>query len=283
MYKEHTPDDQPLTAKKRGRPVDAVIRCFVPFLNFTLVASLYAFAYEDFAPIVWLLVSSCFLLSFLLIAVGFRQRRPTAVALGFLCMAACAIGMPVGMIIGDEYMATYWRLDKGASYSGMDPSEPADSHGDAVTIKFANSTSVDVDKSLGYMRAGEVYCVAPVISPDMKTVPQTWAVGKNCCDQTGKFTCGEVLDEKASSGIVFGKKRSDWQYYRSAVRMAEATYELAPQPATIFVEWTRSIPDYKDGILVDAIALIAAASTVHLLASLCAAVVLNRAFARRQK
>jgi len=270
------PSKQPLVKSVRSRPVDVVVLCFLPWLNFTLVASLLAFAYEDILPVSWAASAMCAMLALLLIAVGTSQKRPNHLALGFLVLVAIGAGVPTGLLAQNDYMSKYWLMGNGATYKEVDPAGPSMSYGDATSIVYSKRASLNLDHTLGYMRAGTVYCVAPVMTSSQNSTPQHWAVGKDCCHSRGKFACGDAADEGAHSGIVFQKTRSDWEHYRTAVRMAESTYELPPQPASLFVEWTTSASDYTDGLLLAAVGIVAGASCLHFLASMCASIVLSR-------
>jgi hypothetical protein len=249
---------------------------------FTLVISMFAFAYDSLAALVWVLSALCFLLAVLLLALGIGRKRPSQATLGFLCLAAVTMGIPLGLYVYGAYMLDYWRLGSGATYEEVTPSEPAMLHGDASMIDFSKGAFVDGVRSVGSMKSGTVYCVAPITTASQTAVSQNWAVGKNCCDQRGKFACGSVSDDTARSGIVVPKSHSDWEHYRTAVRMAEASYELEAQPASFFVEWTAHAASYRDALLVEACAVVGGACAVHLLTSLGASIVAARALAARK-
>lgn len=276
MDREGNARDQLVSKSGRGRAADIFVLCFLPWINFSLVASLIAFVSDDVSVIAWVAAALCALVALLLIAIGTRQKRPSHLALGVLVLVAVGMGVPTGLLVQSDYMSKYWSMGNGATYVDVDAAEPALSYADATSIVFSDRALVNIDRTLGYMRAGTVFCVAPVMTSSQNSTPQFWAVGTDCCEQRGKFTCGDAAEDKAHSGIVFRKSRSAWDHYRTAVRMAEATYEMEPQPASLFVEWTTSASDFTDSLFVDAVSVVAIASLLHFLASLAAAIMLSR-------
>merc|ERR1719188_947092 len=111
----------------------------------------------------------------------------------------------------------------------VSPLAPSASYADASVIEFESGAFVDAQHSLGYMRLGEVYCVAPIVGPATSwesATPQYWAVGRNCCGQRGSFDCGDLSETSARSGVVISPEGSAASNYETAVRMAVSTYAL---------------------------------------------------------
>jgi len=258
-----------------SRPVDLVVTVLLPWLVFTLIVCLFAFAYQEFAPLVWALVVASLLLALLFVTMGVTVGRGVQLALGSLILTSVGVAVPVGLFIETGFMLDFWRLDNGASYQHMNPFDPGSSHSDATLFDFLPGSSVDVQRSLGYMKRGVVYCVAPIRGPKgQNDAPQIWATGKDCCAQLGQFTCGDVDDPSASSGVSVP---DDAGYFGTAVRMASSTYDFKSSPGhPIFVRWTASASSYKENLWSSAAMLVVASSTVHFAVSACAGVCLAR-------
>ena len=65
---------------------------------------------------------------------------------------------------------------------------------------FSLDARVDTARSLGY-KAKTVFCVAPIIDYATDSV-EYWAAGSNCCGQRADFSCDDVWNPKARSGVV---------------------------------------------------------------------------------
>merc|ERR1719149_529094 len=89
-------------------------------------------------------------------------------------------------------------MKTGIQY-GASAATPAEARSDAAVITFQNVkagsawTSVDTSRAAGYRGDGGIYCAAPILDPtealgDIMRV-EFWAIGINCCDDFGSFTC----------------------------------------------------------------------------------------------
>lgn len=258
---------------KRGS-VDALVTVLLPWLVFTLIICLFTFAYEEFGPLVWALLVASGLLALLFIALGGSAGRAWHLALGFLIILSLGVAVPIGLFIEQEYMREYWRLDNGAIYRQVNSFDPASSHMDATVLEFREGTYVDSAKSVGYMWAGIVYCAAPVSSKVTGVTVQYWAVGINCCGQRGSFSCDDVSQASALSGVSLLDPTGN---YRTAVRMAESVYNLPKsEGTTAFVKWTNNAVAYKDSLWTSAAVFVAVVSVGHLVLCSCAGVVVIR-------
>lgn len=259
-----------------ARPVDVIVTVLLPWLIFSLIVSLLVFAYEDYGPIVWALVVVCLLLSLLFVSMGVAVKRPLQVALGLLVLTSVGVSIPVGFCIESEFMLDFWRVDNGASYKQVSASDPPLARSDAAVLEFAPGTSVDVDSSIGYMVRGTVYCVAPVVGATPSDAkPGYWATGTNCCRQRGGFSCGDVKDPHALTGVAIPDEEGR---FATAVRVAASTYNLTePSGKIIFLDWTTSGPKYKEGLWTNAALFVMVSSTVHFGISSCAGICAARA------
>lgn len=255
----------------------------MPWLVFSLIVCLYAFAYGDFGPLVWALVAASALLALLFISMGGASGKVAQLALGFLVLTSVGVAVPVGLFVESTYMEEYWRLDSGAEYSHVNPAVPGASYGDASALVFEKGSFVDTEHSLGFMRLGKVFCVAPVLGPGVPgagaaAAAQYWAAGTNCCNHRGAFVCNDVEDPIAHSGVVASDV--DGSYW-TAVRMASAVYELpTPTSTPVFLRWTSDTTKFKDKLWTGALTLSAVASSSHLLGSTVAGLMLSRGLLR---
>lgn len=267
---------EPMIRKGSVRVLDTALIVVVPWVIFSLLVCTVAFAMEDYAPLVWALAAACAVLSVLFIAMGIAAGVASHVAVGFLTLVSVIIGVLVGLTLQHGYMDEYWQVDNGAIYRNLDPVEAASSHADGTQLYFAKGSSIDTQRSIGYMRRGEVYCVAPIIGPRVSSTVEYWAVGKNCCDRRGGFACGVVNEAAALDGVVV---TADVDYYRNAARMAQSVYRLVPPKGIggpIFVERTTDIPGHMRSLWWNAMSLTLVASGIHLAVSCGAGFILAR-------
>lgn len=272
--------------QKKRRPELVVVLMMLPWLLFTLVECLFAFALVEFGALVWTLVALCALLSGLFVAIGVLGRKPQQLSLGLLCIAAIAVGAAVGMLVVDEYMEEFNRLDKGATYTNLDPANAALSHADAATLEFEAGSFIDGFRTVGRMQEGEVYCVAPVSGPSYTPEVQYWATGTNCCGERRDFSCGDADARPASgdlpdvrSAIVLDSE--DAKDFKEAARMASSLYGLQATDGAVFVRWVKNPREFREGLWTNATTVVLMASALHLISSVLAALLVNRALSSK--
>lgn len=116
--------------------------------------------------------------------------------------------------------------------------------GDAGTLRFAAGSMVDTDTAVGYRDWPTTYCAAPIVGVTPSDQVSFWAVGINCCASRQSFTCGDVKDPTARSGLklqshamsmLLGHDVAD--NYRLAAQMAAGAYGLKMAADPIFVQW----------------------------------------------
>lgn len=275
------PQGQNPAPKKRLKPREAMGVALLPWMIFTFVACLFTLG-EDLELLGWGCAGVCVLMGLLFIVVGAMGSNPIPMALGFLCLTATCMSVPVGLVAKNEFMEPYWHISEGATYRNVDPRSVGAGMRDGTVFEFVEGTFVDTERSAGYMKAGEVYCAAPISGPT-KSVSQTiWAVGMNCCSQKGHFTCGDVDDEKARGAVSL--RETHFKEYGKAVKMAEATYEMKPHKTEpLLVSWISDASGYADKMWWSGAAVVATASLAHLVSSLLAAIFLSRNLPQRRK
>jgi len=160
------------------------------------------------------------------------------------------------------------QLATSRVYNGVYPELPATALPDAAMISFAGDTHVDATKAVGFnsLSAGlHTFCVAPVVSSASTGIHNFWAIGVDCCGDTGeKFECYDADDPSVKTGWVLPKSM-DWdnlyekfgvlvslpEYRRDlfvdAAKKAAATYGVVtPGKDILFVRWTK---ESKEDIL----------------------------------
>mmetsp|Transcript_22238 Transcript_22238/g.40071 ORF Transcript_22238/g.40071 Transcript_22238/m.40071 type:complete len:391 (+) Transcript_22238:125-1297(+) len=195
------------------------------------------------------------------------QMRVSPVVLGTLVLLAIVWGFAAGLRgYNLHFRQTIF------SYSGMQQpasaSTPGASVADAATIDFSSAqtkggTSVDSSRAAGFKEAdGHIYCVAPILdtntaSADMPRV-NFWAIGLDCCEPFGYFTCGSSREIGAASGVVmleggFPCPTCNNDQFRLAVDKAASLYGVASAPGAVFLQWTSNVSGNKAGMMLSAV------------------------------
>jgi len=221
----------------------------VPWLFFVGISMLYAFLYHHSREIVWLASIGCVALSAMFAMVNSRMHGNWYVFLGMLSLVAVLAGNICGMYNYSEYMLQYWAYNQNRSYTNVLPSEPAAAHADAGKIEFASSARIDTTKAVGY-KSGEIYCVAPVMDETQTSRVEYWAAGTNCCKQRADFSCDQAADFSAHSGVVILDSNSFFtssrDFFKLAVKQAEAQYDIVSAPEPLFVRWVAKPAEVQD-------------------------------------
>jgi len=253
----------------------AFVTVFLPWIMFTGIVILFIFVYHESRMLVWAIMAACFFLGLLLIATGVGQSKSVHLAVGLLCLAAPGIGACIGIWIYENYALTYWHLRLGTTYRNVSPTSPGSDYNDAVILTFTQDAFVDTQRTVGYMEAGIVYCVAPVSTNLVSNTPQYWAAGRDCCDERSDFHCGDTHIKEAKSGmrILDGNDRDR---YRTAVRMAESVYNLtANETGDYSLSW-RLNNNLEEDLLTSCLIFLGLSSSLYFICSVCAAIVLRR-------
>lgn len=242
----------------------------IPWLTFMTLTVLYAFLYHHFREVVWLVGLGGVALSVMFMSLSARMDGRWYLFLGVLCMLAVVMGNLAGLYNYHEYMLQYWAYDQNRSYTNVLPSEPAAAHADAGKIKFAQSARVDTTKAVGF-KAGDVYCVAPVMDETQTARVEYWAAGVNCCKQRADFACDSAADPKARSGVVILDTNSfmpsNRDFYEKAVKEAEAAYDIVSAPNPLFIRWVANPSQVQQGFYQAGIGTLLAGGAIYLLVS----------------
>jgi hypothetical protein len=153
----------------------------------------------------------------------------------------------------------YWWWLTGVTYQDMPyngATTPAIARSDAAWLRFQDGSLsyppslVDTSRSAGY-RDGDIYCAAPILSTEALeansplTLVQYWAIGVDCCQGTGSFTCDASRKSTGMYGMVLvdgemSCSGCSHERFASAVSKAEALHNLVSADGALFVKWVQS-------------------------------------------
>lgn len=211
-----------------------------PVLVFSVVVCLMTYYLGHSPGLVWAVVTICGLFGFMFFAAGAQESNYHQLFLGVLILAAVFWGVMSGLANYSWHTRPYYAFMDSREYYNVLPSELAQGHLDAGKITFSAGTMVDRTKTVGYNFDG-LWCVAPVI--DQFSLPRVeyWAVGKDCCKQRSEFGCDDALKPGARGAIVQLDggflKQSGFRYWKRAVQVAEAAYDVQSADEPLFVRW----------------------------------------------
>jgi len=195
-------------------------------------------------------------------------------------LAVCSWGVLIaGFYLGDRnfwlYTTNIYSYRDLVSYVDIDPAgDRGQAFMDTGHVYFKEHSYVLRQKYNKFKNA-DTYCVAPIIRGNFNAAPGStvmnvngnvipdsgtydwWAVGTNCCGEdgassgnsTGNFTCGEVGNPLARSGmrILSDTKRP---FYLLAVQEWSATYGL-PVKHPLFFTWVKDPLETEDQYSMD--------------------------------
>lgn len=190
---------------------------------------------------------------------GKRWGPVSFLSLGLLCLVATGAGMAAGLIGWQHYWRQYWWIHTGHDFSGTRADTPAGSRMDAAVLHFSREAGDAVDnvRSAGY-KDDHFYCVAPILSPETAgsahAIVNYWAVGMDCCQQTGSFTCDDSRDYRAEQAVVMLKEGfpcpgCDRERFKKAVIKAEAVHGLVSAPGALYVRWVQAPAQVSSALL----------------------------------
>jgi len=147
-------------------------------------------------------------------------------------------------------------------------------YSDGGILHFASGTKLDTGSSAGHLSWPYTYCAAPIVKDGAAADASVgfWAVGVNCCNAHGEFTCDDASDTSARSGLrieshAMSETAGDNadNKFASAVNKAAAFYGKTVSQSPVYVVWNKD-PKQKGTV-----ALISAAASlvVLLVAATC--------------
>jgi len=231
--------------RRRINLIAIILNIFFPFFIFASVYCVMSFKFHYQSPgKCWLIVAGllflCFFIGIMSCQARNRDREPmwliyTTCSVLFAVIAATVFGN-MNYVFN---LMPYYEIDSLNTYPAVNPAlDYGQMLMDAGRIYFADGASLDMQKAASFKNT-DLYCVAPIVTGSEKLSHYDfWAVGMNCCSGVSPdFRCGQFNNPKARSGI-----RLVWQderpYYRLAVQMAAAQFDLyAPHP--LFFTWVQ--------------------------------------------
>mmetsp|Transcript_52341 Transcript_52341/g.124969 ORF Transcript_52341/g.124969 Transcript_52341/m.124969 type:complete len:457 (+) Transcript_52341:77-1447(+) len=196
------------------------------------------------------------------IAIGFLGKRMgevSFVTLGLLCLVAVALGGVsgyVGWTRGSVRLS--WWYSHGGHFQDITATTDSRSVIDAASLRFDGQSRVDSQRSAGYVGDGSTFCVAPVLSEASSTTigrVHFWAVGLNCCDGLGGFTCDASRDAGANQGVVMLDGGNpcpgcNADGFAQAILKAEASHNLVSADGALMMRWVSDAGAYHRWLVV---------------------------------
>jgi len=139
-----------------------------------------------------------------------KESKTPLFPLGCLIVIAVIMAMTIGAHGWNASWRQWWWMHTGHSL-GTSAGLAATARDDASVLSFDNVkngsqwTSVGASRAAGF-RKGDIYCAAPILNPTLALGNimrvEYWAIGINCCDDFGSFTCDASRETTGSVGVV---------------------------------------------------------------------------------
>jgi len=154
---------------------------------------------------------------------------------GVLVVFATVVGALVGHRNYVHNSFYFCSVTAHRSYSNVRADAKAVEYLDAGQVHFEEGAMIGVNQSFGFLHRDVTYCAAPILAPSCGATPNAsapcevnfWAVGSDCCNNTGGFTCVKAA-EWGHEGVVLrsmGEQRVEDQLRRNYLRAAFAAAE----------------------------------------------------------
>ncbi|CAK8989425.1 Pentatricopeptide repeat-containing protein At5g02860 [Durusdinium trenchii] len=255
-------------AKKLDDPWLPLVLTFISWLTFSLTMLLFAFG-EEIGHTIWAVWLSALLLAIFVLSMAWARRMPGQMLLGYFLLAALLLAVPFGESVAESFMDEFFRLRGGAAYR-LKASTAGASVLDATVLHFEKGDFVNASKSIGFKKAGHLYCVAPLLSRRNQENVSFWLSGMDCCDHRGGFYCHSAQEPNARSGIVLADR--DGTFVKAA-RMAQSVHQLPvlKKYEILVLGWVPQPELYLQHLWASAVTYISIASGSWLLLSCCLA------------
>jgi hypothetical protein len=180
-----------------------------------------------------------------------KKNKKPLFALGCLSLLAVIVAVVVGHRGWDYSWHQWWWMQTGRTL-GSTAGTPAPARSDAAIISFATVkngtawTSVDANRAAGY-RDGDIYCAAPILDPNVALGDiirvEYWALGINCCDDFGSFTCDASREFRGGgTGVVMKGggmpcNECHTEKFRLAAAKASGVNRMVSAPGALYVRY----------------------------------------------
>jgi hypothetical protein len=226
----------------------------LPAVWFIILMALFTYKYHTAPVVPWLTVILC-------LNVVFVSARPVIeptrrwTRWDWFPMFAGIVSVGMGVMLGlpnSTVMEPWVHATHLKEHTDVLPTWDPVLASDAGILNFAEGSAVDIDASAGYLAWPHTYCAAPIVdnTSDAGQPLGFFVVGLDCCDRRGGFSCGEVNDPDARSGVrirshaltSFFAWRGSGDVYSRAARMAAAANGREVKDPVVIVLWTKD-PD----------------------------------------
>lgn len=219
----------------------------IPFA-IMMVCILLGWILKHFNVMIWiLLVAVTLLVSLGMLVMGVTTHKKSKIPWAGLAMLMilAVIGGIIAVSIGwNDSWRQWWWMHTGTATGGT-AGKPAAAASDAAFFNFAKNASVDATRAAGF-RNGDIYCAAPILDADVALGDVVrvdyWAIGINCCDDFGSFTCDAARTNYGGSGVVMkggGMPCFDCHTdkFRMAAAKASGVNNMVPAPGALYVRY----------------------------------------------
>lgn len=203
-----------------------------------------------------------FLISLGLVVMGVTSHKHSKTpffAVGLLMLISVIVGLLACEHGWNESWRQFWWMHTGNEL-GATAGTPAAARSDTSVISFQSAkdgtawTSVDATRAAGFRR-GSIYCAAPILDPDVALGDimrvEFWAIGIDCCDDFGSFTCDASRETTGSVGVVmkgggmpcFGCHEEE---FRLAAAKAAGANKMVSAPGALYVRFVSSADSIKN-------------------------------------
>mmetsp|Transcript_105357 Transcript_105357/g.198398 ORF Transcript_105357/g.198398 Transcript_105357/m.198398 type:complete len:330 (-) Transcript_105357:54-1043(-) len=201
----------------------------------------------------------------------FFPSQPWRAWIGKLGMFSVVAAILVGLFVHYKWMVYYVHYKEMPTHTNVAPSENSMQYEDAGGIIFSADTVVDVQRSVGYRDANTstTLCVAPVVDGTMALEDPVgfFAVGTGCCGWRGSFTCDDVAESDAKSGMLLLTPKTlvsplmswtvegavDFEAYDAAIKLESAVFGTTVAKHIRLLHWKKdmdeSLKTYKKNAL----------------------------------
>lgn len=209
--------------------------------------------YESSFSLVIVIAGACALSSLMLMSVP--SMKEWVFVVGAFCLQAVLVGMFIGFICYYQEIMYYNAYMGLRTYTNVNAGISSNAFGDGGVIHFAAGSHVDNSRSVGFKSRwdGHRYCVAPVVDNSMSQSDPIYfyAVGVDCCNSRGGFTCGDSTNPDAHASLVllheddlvsthmkWATLERDFATYNAAVEMHQTYYMMRPAHTVKLVLWS---------------------------------------------
>mmetsp|Transcript_111903 Transcript_111903/g.256573 ORF Transcript_111903/g.256573 Transcript_111903/m.256573 type:complete len:433 (+) Transcript_111903:101-1399(+) len=228
----------------------------LPFIVFVLVSCSFLFLSHHLRYYIWALAVCAVVLALAYVVSASygskRARSKPGMSLIVLCCVATISGAMVGTRGYDMYMHAFNEYSDRQVYHSVPTAKTSDAFKDAGVLTFIDEAQVQLTMAVGY-RASHLFCVAPVMTPEMSPNVTFWVVGEDCCDKRANMRCDDVQSENAHTGVVMFPNLDPFKWdlhrYRAAAEMAAAQHGLHIPENVMFMRWVEDPNVYISSLL----------------------------------